>query len=78
LLGGLLGVAVFDPLFLDHFPCHYCLHLPLDQYSPLEVAHRLDLHLHLLEPDSRPKLVEMLGWKMTIDLVLVKALRIPY
>jgi hypothetical protein len=46
-----LGVAVFDPLFLDHLPCLHYLHLPLDQCSPLEVAHLLDLHLHQFEPD---------------------------
>jgi hypothetical protein len=28
-LGGLLGVAVFDPEFLDHLPCLHYLHLPL-------------------------------------------------
>jgi hypothetical protein len=64
-LGGLLGVAVFDP---DHLPCLDQLHLPLDPCPPLEVAHPLDLHL---------KLVEMLAWKMTVDLVLMEALRIP-
>jgi hypothetical protein len=46
-------VAVYDPEFLDH------LHLPLDQCSPLEVAHPLDLHFHHLEPDPRLELVEM-------------------
>jgi hypothetical protein len=71
------GVAVFDPLFLDHLPCHHCLHLPLDQCPPLEVAHHLDLHLYLLELDPHLELVEMLAWKMMVDLMLVWALRIP-
>jgi hypothetical protein len=71
-LGGLLGVAVFDP---DHLPCLDQLHLPLDRCPPLEVA--LDLHLHCLEPNPHLELVEMLDWKMTVDLVLVWALRIP-
>jgi hypothetical protein len=46
-----LGVAVFDPVFLDHLPCLYRYHLPLDHCSPLEVAHPPDLH-HL-EPVVR-------------------------
>jgi hypothetical protein len=70
-------VAVFDPVLLDHLPClDYC-HLPLDHCSPLEVAHLLDLLLHSLKPDPHFGLVEMLDWKMTVDLVLVEALRIP-
>jgi hypothetical protein len=40
------------------------------------MAHRLDLYPLLLEPDPNLELVEMLVWKMTIDLVLVWALRI--
>jgi hypothetical protein len=63
-------VAVFDSLFLYHLPCFHYLHLPLDQCPPLEVAHPLDLHLHYLEPDPHLGLVEMLGWKMMVDLVL--------
>jgi hypothetical protein len=52
LLGGLLIVAVFDPIFLDHLPClHY--YLPLDHCPPLEVAHPLDLHFQHLEHDPR-------------------------
>jgi hypothetical protein len=70
-------VAVFEPEFLDHFPCLYHYHLPLDHCPPLEVAHLLDLHFHQLELDPHLELVEMLAWKMTIDLVLVWALRIP-
>jgi hypothetical protein len=66
-------VAVFDP---DHLPCLHQLHLPLP-CPPLEVAHPLDLHLHCLEPDPHLELVEMLTWKMMVDLVLVEALRIP-
>jgi hypothetical protein len=77
LLGGLLGVAVFDPEFLDHLPC-LDQYLPLDHCPPLEVAHSLDLHFHhYLEPDPYLELVEMLDWKMTVDLVLEWALRIP-
>jgi hypothetical protein len=72
-LGGLLGVAVFDP---DHLPCLDQLHLPLDRCPTLEVA-LLDLHFHYLELDPHLGLVEMLAWKMTVDLVLVEALRIP-
>jgi hypothetical protein len=68
-----LGEAVFDPVFLAHLPC---LHLPLDHCPPLEVAHPLDLHQHHLEPIPHLELVEMLVWKMTVDLVLVEALRI--
>jgi hypothetical protein len=67
-------VVVFDPVFLDHLPCLYHYHLPLDHCSPLEVTHPPDLH-HL-EPDPHLGLVEMLGWKMTVDLVLVWAIRI--
>jgi hypothetical protein len=70
-------VVVFDPVLLDHLPCLDNCHLPLDQCPPLEVAHPLDLHFHHLEPDSHLRLVEMLAWKMTVDLVLVEALRIP-
>jgi hypothetical protein len=76
-LSGLLGEAVFDPVFLDHLPCLDHCHLPLDHCPPLEGAHPLDLHLHYLEPDPHLELVEMLAWKMMVDLVLVEALRIP-
>jgi hypothetical protein len=68
-------VVVFDP---DHLPCLDQLHLHLDPCPPLEVAHFIDLHLHCLEPDPHPELVEMLDLKMMVDLVLVEALRIPY
>jgi hypothetical protein len=66
-------VAVFDP---DHLPCLDLLHLPLDRCPPLEVAHLLDLHLQHLELDPHLGLVEMLDWKMMVDLVLMEALRI--
>jgi hypothetical protein len=68
--------VVFDPEFLDHLPCLDHLHLPPDQ-CPLEVAHCLDLHILLIEPFPHLELVEMLIWKMMVDLVLVlvKALR---
>jgi hypothetical protein len=69
-------VTVFDPLFLDHLPCHHCLHRPLDQCPPPKVAHPLDLHLHHLKPGPHLELVEMLAWKMMVDLVLVWAPRI--
>jgi hypothetical protein len=74
-LGGLLGVVVFDPEFPDSLPCLDLLHLPLDHCSPLEVAHPLDLH-HL-EPIPHLELVEMLAWKMTVDLAHEWALWIP-
>jgi hypothetical protein len=61
---------LFILLFLDQ------LHLPLDQYPLLEMAHYLHLDLLLLEPFPHLELVEMLVWKMMVDLVLVKALRI--
>jgi hypothetical protein len=77
LLGGLLGVAVFDPESLDHLPCLHFLYLPLDHFTPLEVANPLDLHFHYLEPIPHFELVEMLAWKMTVDLVLEWALWIP-
>jgi hypothetical protein len=70
-------VAVLDPVSLDHLRCHYHYHIPLDHCPPLEVAHPLDLHLHCLEHDPHLELVEMLDWKMTVDLMLVWALRIP-
>jgi hypothetical protein len=73
-LGGLLGVAVFDP---DHLPYLDQLHLPLDHCSPFEVAHPIDLHFHCLELDPHLELVEMLDFKMTVDLVHERALRIP-
>jgi hypothetical protein len=71
-----LGVAVFDPVLFDHLPCLDDCHLPLDHCPPLEVAHPLDLNFHHLELDPHLGLVEMLAWKMTVDLVLVEALRI--
>jgi hypothetical protein len=74
-LGGLLGVAVFDPI--HHLPCLDQLYLPLDHCPPLEVAHPLDLHFHHLELDHHFGLVEMLTWKMMVDLVLAWALWIP-
>jgi hypothetical protein len=76
-LGGLLGVAVFDPVLFDHLTCLDHCHLPLDHCPPLEVAHPLDLHLHCLEFDPYLELEGMLAWKMMVDLVLVEALRIP-
>ena len=67
-------MAVLD---LVHFPCLDHWHLPLDHCPPLEVAHLLDFHPHHLELVPHLGLVEMLDWKMTVDLVLREALRIP-
>jgi hypothetical protein len=66
-------VAVLVP---HHLPCLDHWHLPLNHCPPLEVA-LLDLHSHHLELDPHLGLVEMLAWKMKVDLVLVEALRIP-
>jgi hypothetical protein len=68
--------VVFDPESLDHLPCLDHLHLPLDQCPPLKVAHHLDLDPLPLESIPHLELVEMLVWKMMVDLVLMKALRI--
>jgi hypothetical protein len=68
-----LGEAVLDP---DHLSCLDHWHLPLDHCPPLEVA-LLDLNFHHLELDPHLRLVEMLAWKMKVDLVLMEALRIP-
>ena len=76
LLGGLLGVVVFDLEFPDNLLCLALLHLPLDKCPPFEVAHHLDLHLYLLELDPHLELVEMPVWKIIVDLVLVEALQI--
>jgi hypothetical protein len=69
-------VVVFDPESLDHLPCLDHLHLPLDQCPPLEVAHHLVLHPLILELFPHLELVEMLEWKMMVDLVFVGDLRI--
>jgi hypothetical protein len=71
------GVAVFDPEFLAHLPCLCHGHLPLDHCPPLEAAHPLDLHFHHLEFDPPLGLVDMLDWKMAVDLEFMWALRIP-
>jgi hypothetical protein len=68
-------VVVFDLEPLDHLPCLHYLHLPLDQCPPLEVARRLDLH-PLLEPCPPIESMEMLEWKMMVDLVLMEAVRV--
>jgi hypothetical protein len=70
-------MAVFDPKSPNHLPPLVQLHLPLDHCPPLEVAHPINLHLHCLEPDPHLGLVEMLAWKMMVDLVLELALRVP-
>jgi hypothetical protein len=62
---------VLHPLCLDHS------HLPLDHCRHLEVTHHFDLLLHQLEPYPHFELVEMLMWRMMVDLVYLEALRIP-
>jgi hypothetical protein len=70
-LAKVLEVLIHRPPLRRHpFPT-----LPLDHCPPLEVS-LLDLHFHHLELDPHLGLVEMLVWKMTVDLVLVWALRI--
>jgi hypothetical protein len=71
-----LGAVVFDLKSLVHLPFLDQLHLPLDQCLLLEVAYHLDLNPLLLEPFPHFELVEMLVWKMMVDLMLVKALRV--
>ena len=66
-------MAVLELVHLPHLDHG---HLPLDHCSPLEVAQLLDLHLQHLELDPHLGLVEMLDWKMMVDLVLMEALRI--
>jgi hypothetical protein len=66
--------VVLDPA---HLPCLDHCHLPLDQCPPLEVTHPLDLQPYCLEPDPHIRLVEMLVWKMMVDLLLELALRVP-
>jgi hypothetical protein len=68
--------VVFDLESLVHPPFLDQLHLALDRCLLLEVAHCLDLGPHLLEPVPHLELVEMLIWKMMVDLVPVKALRV--
>jgi hypothetical protein len=71
-----LGEVVFDleslvhPAFLDQ------LHLPLDRCLLLEVAHCLELDLLLLEPVPHLELVDMLLWRIMVDLVLMKVLQV--
>jgi hypothetical protein len=62
-------VVVFDPVLPNHLPCLAHCHLPFDHCPPHEVAHLLDLLLHCLELDSHLELMEMLDWKMMVDLV---------
>ena len=61
---------VFDLESLVHPPFLDQLHLPLDRCLLLEVAHCLDLDPLLIEPILHLELVEMLVWKMMVDLVL--------
>jgi hypothetical protein len=69
-------VVVSDPESLNHLPCLDHIHLPLDQCPLLEVAHRLGLDPRPLKPFPHLELVEMIVWKMMVDLVLMEALRI--
>jgi hypothetical protein len=68
-------VVVFDLESLVYTPFLDQLQLPLDQCPLLEVAHYLHL-VPLLQPVPHLELVEMLIWRMMVDLVLVKALRV--
>jgi hypothetical protein len=67
-------VVVFDLESLDHLPFLDHIHLPLDQCLPLEVAHCLDLDPRLPEPVPHLELVDMLVWKMMVDLAFMNAL----
>jgi hypothetical protein len=67
-------VAVLE---LIHLPRLDHGHLPLNHWSPLEVAQLLDLLLHYFEPHPHLMLVEMLALRKMVDLVFVGALRIP-
>jgi hypothetical protein len=69
-----LGEAVFDTILLDHLPCLCYGHVPFDHCLPLEMAHLLEHLLHCLEPNLHLELLEMLTWKMTVDLELEWAL----
>jgi hypothetical protein len=71
-----LGEVVFDLGSLVHPPFLDQLYLPLDRCLILEVDHCLELDLLLLEPVPHLELVEMLVWRMMVDLMLVKALRV--
>jgi hypothetical protein len=76
LLGGLFGEVVFDLVSLVHPPFLDLLHLPLDRCVLLEVAHCLELDLLLLDLVPHLEMVEMLIWKMMVNLVLVRVLRV--
>jgi hypothetical protein len=71
-----LGEVVFDLESLVHLPFLDQLHLLLDRCLLLEVAHCLEIDLLLPELVLHLELVEMLVWKMMVDLVLMKALRV--
>jgi hypothetical protein len=71
-----LGAVVFDPESLVHPPFLDQLHLPLDQCPLLELAHYLHIDPLLIQPVPHLELVEMLVWRMMVDLVFVKALRV--
>jgi hypothetical protein len=63
--------SLVHPSFLDQ------LHLPLDRCLLHEEAHCLELDLILLiESAPHLELVEMLVWKVMVDLVLVNALQV--
>jgi hypothetical protein len=76
-LNCLVDSWVWRPLtlnFLIIFLVYIIFIPPLDHYPSLEVDHPLDLHLHL-KPDPRLELVEMLGWKIMVDLVVTPGFR---
>jgi hypothetical protein len=71
LLDRLLSEVVFDPESLARSPFLAQLHLPLDQCHHLEVAHCLEFDLLLVELVLNLVLVEMLVWRIKVDLVLL-------
>jgi hypothetical protein len=70
-----LGVVVLDLESPTHRPCFAHLCLPLDPCHYLELAHCLGFDLLLPKLALHPMLVEMLVWRMTIDLAFVGAPR---
>jgi hypothetical protein len=71
-----LGEVVFDLGSPVHTPFLDQLLIPHDRCLLLEVAHCLELDLLLLEPVPHLELVEILVWKMMVDLVLMRALQV--
>ena len=71
MLDGLLGVVLLMLEFLVHPPFLDLLHIHLDPCHHLELAHCLELVPHLIELALHLELMEMLLWRMMVDLVLV-------